>query len=299
MKNMLSIDFEDWHQLVHRHVTDALGGVSETNLRRQMDTLLQVLADRGVHATFFALGMVAERCPDVVRTIAAGGHEIACHGYAHLIVKRITPPEFREDTRRAKYLLEDLTGQPVLGYRAAEFSIDSQSLWALEILAELGFEYDSSIFPIRHRRYGIPGFSPQPQRYRLASGASIAEVPISTIVLAGSRMPVAGGGYFRLLPFQALAWSVRRLNAEGLPMVTYFHPYEFDPRPLDIMPSLERGRFRIRLRASRWNFHQNLNRRTMLPKLLALLDRFQFTTCRSYLDEAELGAGRELLSAAR
>ncbi len=167
---------------------------------RQMDLLLELLERHQVHATFFTLGSLAERCPEVPRRVASMGHEIASHGYAHLIVHRLTRKEFEEDTRRSKQVLEDVVGKPVRGYRAAEFSIRADSLWALEVLAELGFEYDSSIFPVHHRRYGIPGFFPLAAEYRLANNLCIKEIPLATLSWGKMRLPVAGGGSFRVLP---------------------------------------------------------------------------------------------------
>src|SRR5579862_3717124 len=155
VKNLLTIDLEDWHQLAYRRLTGDTPP-PQTHVFRQMDLLLELLERHRVRATFFTLGSLAERCPEIPRRVASMGHEIASHGYAHLIVHRLTRQQFEADTRRGKQILEDLIGRPVRGYRAAEFSIRADSLWALEILAELGFEYDSSIFPIHHRRYGIP-----------------------------------------------------------------------------------------------------------------------------------------------
>jgi polysaccharide deacetylase family protein (PEP-CTERM system associated) len=296
MKNILSIDLEDWYQLAHRHITGELIPPSE-GVFRQLDLFLEILAESGARATFFTVGMLAERYPELVRRIAAAGHEVACHGYAHLIVYRLTPDEFRSDTSRAKKELEDITGRQVRGYRAAEFSIRKQTLWALDVLAELGFDYDSSIFPIRHRRYGIVGFERAPRRYDVNGGRSIVELPPSTLQFGSTRVPVAGGGYFRLMPLAAVIASVERLNRAGLPLITYFHPYEFDNEALNIFRTLQGGTSRQRLRARLFNFHQNLRRTTMASKLAVLLSQFEFTTCLEYLNEIGALKSRGLFSA--
>jgi len=296
--NILGIDLEDWYQLAHRRVTGELLPARDAVLR-QLDIVLETLAETSTRATFFTLGMVAEQFPQVVKRVAAAGHEVACHGYRHLIVHRISRAEFEADTRKAKAILEELSGNPVLGYRAAEFSIRRNALWALEVLAELGFAYDSSIFPIRHRRYGIPDFDPWPRRHELPAGLSLIELPPSMLPMAGMRVPVAGGGYFRLLPMAAIRQAVQRLNTEGRPMVTYLHPAEFDLQELDVMWSLRPQSGRQRWRAHIFNFHQNLRRRTMREKVSTLLREFQFSSCQEYLDAAGFDPGRGLLSAHR
>ena len=197
------------------------------------DRLLSLFAKCGVRATFFILGWVAERDGSIVRRIAEAGHEVASHGYGHRLVYDQTPEAFREDVRRARRVLQDLSGQPVNGYRAPSFSITNRSLWALDVLVEEGYTYDTSIFPIRHDRYGIPdaprhaffvgrGFSP--------ADHGLLEIPASTIHLAGANLPIAGGGYFRLLPYWWTRFGIRRVNrVEGKPAVFYLHPWEIDP----------------------------------------------------------------------
>ena len=157
MKNLLTIDLEDWHQLMYRRVTGETPGLQK-HIFRQLDHLLELLDRHQAQATFFVLGSLAEQSPELLRKVASLGHEIASHGYGHVVIHRLTRREFEIDARRSKEILENLVGRPVLGFRAPEFSIRTDSLWALEVLAELGFEYDSSIFPIWHRRYGIHGF---------------------------------------------------------------------------------------------------------------------------------------------
>lgn len=227
--NAFSIDVEDYFHVealasaIDRSRWDTLEYRAEANTRRVLD----ILSQEKVRATFFILGWVAKRSPQLVRDIHAAGHEVACHGLTHQTVYTQTPDVFRAETREAKQRLEDATGVPVRGYRAATYSITARSLWALDILEDLGFRYDSSIFPIRHDLYGIPG-SPR-FAHRVASGA-LLEVPITTVEYMGQRLPAGGGGYFRLLPYALFRAAVRRVNArDGQAAVFYCHPWEIDP----------------------------------------------------------------------
>lgn len=226
--NAMTVDVEDYF-----HVTAFAGALDrarwpsfESRVERNTQRLLEIFARHRVRMTFFVLGWVAERVPGLIRELHRAGHEIACHGLTHQLVYTQTPQLFREETHRSKSMLEDLTGAPVRGYRAATYSITSASLWALDILEELGFEYDSSVFPVRHDLYGMPGVSRRP--FRVASGR-LLEVPLTTVNVAGQSLPCAGGGYFRLLPYSAFRWALRRVNREGLPAVFYLHPWEIDP----------------------------------------------------------------------
>jgi polysaccharide deacetylase family protein (PEP-CTERM system associated) len=247
--NALTIDVEDYY-----HVTALASVVDrarwekyESRVEKSTGRLLDILGAHGVQATFFVLGWVAERVPALVRQLHAAGHEIACHGYSHQLVYRQSPETFLQETRRSKSCLEDLIGARVRGYRAASYSITRESLWALEILEQLGFEYDSSVFPVRHDLYGMPGTSRTP--YRVANGA-LLEIPLTTVQFAGAQLPCAGGGYFRLLPYGVFRWCLRRVNREGLPAVFYMHPWEIDPD----QPRLAAGwrsRFRHYLNLSR------------------------------------------------
>jgi polysaccharide deacetylase family protein (PEP-CTERM system associated) len=189
---------------------------------------LFLLDAAGHRGTFFFLGPVAEAYPALVRKIHQEGHEIGCHGWSHDLVYAMTPARFRDETRRAADVLAGIIGEPVTAYRAAYFSITRQSLWALEILAALGFRYDSSIFPVRNWRYGIPDFDPRPQRLDTPSGA-IYELPMSVRRIAGRNIPVSGGAYFRLYPYAITAANIRHAEAAGRPVVFYLHPWELDP----------------------------------------------------------------------
>jgi len=200
----------------------------EMTLFHLADPTVATLDEAGVRATFFVLGWVAERHPGLVRDIQAAGHEIGCHSFWHRLVYRQTPAEFREDLRRARDVLEDLVGEPVIAYRAPSFSITRDSLWALDVLIDEGFLYDSSIYPTHHDRYGLPGAPPRPHRLVRAEG-EIREFPLAVYRRLGYPLPVGGGGYFRLYPYALTRHGLRTINAEGRPFAVYLHPWEFDP----------------------------------------------------------------------
>ncbi len=273
--NAMTVDVEDYF-----HVTGFAGLIRpgdwpslESRVEANTSKLLEIFAAHKVSATFFVLGWVAERHPSLVQAIQRAGHEVACHGYAHKLVYESSPEEFRSDVRRAKKLLEDMTGTPVYGYRAPSFSIVKSSLWALDILAEEGFQYDSSIFPIRHDRYGVPGAHRFPHQWKVTNGTGLAEFPISTFRVGGVNLPVAGGGYFRLLPYAMTRWAIQRLNnTERRPAVVYVHPWELDPAQPRVPGPLV-GRFR-----------HYVNLHTIEAKLHRLLDGFSFQGLRSLLD---------------
>jgi len=229
--NAMSIDVEDYFQVsafdrvVPRSAWDAMESRVTGNTMR----LLDLFDEYQVRATFFVLAWVAERHPAIVAEIVRRGHEVASHGYGHELVYNLTPDAFRADIRRARQVLEDIGGQPVAGYRAPSYSITAQSMWALDVLIEEGYRYDSSIFPIRHDRYGVPG-SPR-HAYTIDRPAGrIVEAPPSTVAIGPLTLPVAGGGYFRLLPYLWTERGLARLNRrEGKPAVFYLHPWEIDP----------------------------------------------------------------------
>jgi len=229
--NSITFDVEDYFQVETFRPLVAFDEWSSHELRVDVNTrkLLGILDDCGVASTFFVLGWIAERLPALVNDIAQSGHEIACHGYSHRMVYEQTPDEFREDIRRAKGTLEDIIGRPVLGYRAPTFSITERTLWALDIVAEEEFRYDSSIFPIRHDRYGFPEWDRHIEIVELSNGGRIIEVPPLTTRVLGLNLPAGGGGYFRLAPLWVSSWAIRRMNAEGHPAIVYLHPWELDP----------------------------------------------------------------------
>ncbi|MBZ8138316.1 polysaccharide deacetylase family protein [Rubrivivax gelatinosus] len=225
--NALTIDVEDYFQVsafapyIRRSDWDA----RECRVERNVDRILALLDAADTRATFFTLGWIAERYPQLVRRIVAGGHELASHGYGHERASDLAPAAFHDDVARAKAILEDIGGVEVRGYRAPSFSIGERNLWAFDTLAEAGYAYSSSIYPIRHDHYGMPD-SPR-FAYRVAGG--LLEVPVTTVRLAGRNLPSSGGGYFRLLPYAASRWLIGRVNREDRQAaVFYFHPWEID-----------------------------------------------------------------------
>lgn len=230
--NALTIDVEDYFQVsaFADHVERADWPRRPSHVEANTDRLLELFAAAGVRGTFFVLGWVAERFPGLVTRIAHQGHEIASHGYSHELVYRQTATEFREETKRSKRVLEDIIGAPVNGYRAASYSITRESLWALDILAELGFLWDSSIFPVHHDRYGIADAQRWPHALLTPAGHTLIEFPLTTWQVAGQRVPVAGGGYFRLYPYAFTRYALRHVNrVDGQPFIFYLHPWEIDP----------------------------------------------------------------------
>ena len=255
-----AVDRKDWHDMEYR-------------VEANTDRLLSVLGDHNTKATFFTLGWVAEKSPALVRRIHDAGHEVASHGYSHQLIYKQTPEVFREETRRSKAILEDIIGEPVTGYRAASYSITAQSRWALDILCEEGFTWDSSIFPVHHDRYGMPGTPRWPHRLKTDNGSEIAEFPLSTLKLPGYTLPIAGGGYFRLFPYWFSQWGLGSINRMGKPFVFYLHPWEIDPG----QPRLDVKWF------SRFRHYNNLE--VCEQRLVNLLKRFRFTTMSDVLVE--------------
>ena len=230
MRNAFSIDVEDYFQVsalaphFPRHTWDQ----QPCRVERNVDRMLGMLDDTDSKATFFTLGWVADRYPAMVKRIVAGGHELASHGYGHQRASDLSRAEFSDDVRHAKIILEDLSGRSVVGYRAPSFSIGENNLWALDTLGEAGYQYSSSIYPIRHDHYGMPN-APRFAFHPNAS-KSLLELPATTIRLFNRNLPAAGGGYFRLLPYRLSRWSIRRVNrADQQPCIFYCHPWEIDP----------------------------------------------------------------------
>ncbi|NNM60896.1 MAG: DUF3473 domain-containing protein [Steroidobacteraceae bacterium] len=265
--NAFSVDVEDYFQVAALATAVARESWAGRESRVEGNTavILDLLAERSIRGTFFVLGWIAERHPGLVKRIAAAGHEIASHGYSHQLIYTQTRAVFHEETARSKRLLEDLCGAPVIGYRAASFSITRRSLWALDVLSELGFRYDSSIFPIRHDRYGIPDAPVEPGMVTAPSGARLVEFPMSAASFFGLKVPVSGGGYFRLLPYALSRRGLRQINERNArPFTFYLHPWEIDP-----------GQPRIRVGAlSRFRHYTNLAR--CEARLRRLLGEFRF-----------------------
>ena len=269
MKHILSFDVEEYFQVQ----AAAEGGVCVEDwpdhtcrLAEPIDRILALLTEHETTATFFVLGWVARNEPEVVRQIAAAGHEIASHGMNHRMLGEMTPEEFRADLTDSRKLLEDLSGQGIIGYRAPTFSITRETAWALDVLAAEGFGYDSSIFPVRHDRDGIPGAPRWMHRAKGPGGGEVVEIPPLTARWLGMNVPVGGGGYLRLLPRGMVRRAIGHADRAGRAAMIYLHPWEFDPdQPVLTMSRMNRFRHRV-----------NLSRTE--AKLRGLLGRFEFTS---------------------
>jgi polysaccharide deacetylase family protein (PEP-CTERM system associated) len=273
----MTVDVEDYYHVSAFEKNIKPGEWSDLPSRVERNTreLLDLFAEQNVKSTFFVLGWVAEHYPALVREIHEAGHEIASHGYSHQLIYNQTPEVFREETTRSKAILEDLIQTPVRGYRGSSYSITKRSLWALDILAEHGFSWDSSIFPVRHDRYGIPNSPVQPYKIRLEGDRELVEFPLTTARFAGLNLPAAGGGYFRLYPY----WLSRHLLKKAChdkPGIFYLHPWEIDPDQPRVAGASLLSRFR----------HYN-NLTACMPRLRALIADFQFGTVSSILDPLE------------
>jgi len=283
MLNALTIDVEDYY---HVSAFDSVVSCDtwhcyESRVEKNTQRILDMLDQSKTKATFFVLGCVAEGHRGLVESINKCGHEVASHGYSHRRIYTQTPEVFREETKKAKTILEDIIGEPVNGYRAASYSIVEESLWALDILAEEGFRYDSSIFPVRHDSYGIPGYERFFHVIDRKESGTIAEIPLSTWRLFGTNLPVGGGGYLRLFPYSLTRMALLTLNRqEQQPAVVYFHPWEIDPDQPRIQSGLK----------SRLRHYTNL--KTMERKVRKLLSTFTFAPIRDvYAARLNLPAG--------
>lgn len=272
----LTIDVEEHFQVaaLSQALERSQWDVQESRVERNTGKILDLLEQESIKATFFILGWVAERHPSLVRRIDERGHEVACHGYSHRQIFTQTAAEFREETRRAKQVLEENIQKPVCGYRAASFSITKESFWALDILAEEGFLYDSSIVPTRHDLYGLPEADPVPHILTTEHGHQLVEYPPTTLAIFGYRLPVGGGGYFRLFPYWFTKWALGRAACEnGVPFIFYLHPWEVDPSQPRIAGVGLLSRFR----------HYN-NLRKCETRLCRLLSDFRFGRCTDVLE---------------
>jgi polysaccharide deacetylase family protein (PEP-CTERM system associated) len=279
--NALTFDVEDYYQVsaFQSAVPIAKWDQCESRLAKNTYKLLEILSTDDVRATFFVLGWNAERHPGIVKAIHAGGHEIASHGYGHEMLTQLDPIKFRDDIRRAKGLLEDLIGCRVLGYRAPSFSIVQDTMWALPVLVEEGFIYDSSIFPIRHDRYGMPHANRFCHRLSTDAGP-LWEVPPSTFVVGSIRLPIAGGGYFRFFPYRFLRRLLKHVERQGVPLVMYLHPWELDPEQPRIPSSF----------MSSFRHHVNLHKTE--GRLMNLLRDFRFAPIQEAIDPIRQWTGR-------
>ncbi|HEX6903284.1 MAG TPA: XrtA system polysaccharide deacetylase [Thermoanaerobaculia bacterium] len=274
MLNAFSVDVEDYFQvgLFERSIPRERWGSFEPRVERNTRRLLDLCAEHGVTGTFFCLGWVAERWPGLIRDIRDAGHELGTHGQDHRRVTTLSPEEFRQDLRRSKRVIEDVAGVEVIGYRAPNYSIVRETMWAVDVLLEEGFRYDSSIFPIHHDRYGIPDFPRFPRPVKGENGAALQEFPISTIRFAGMNFPFVGGGYLRHFPLNFIRWGMRRLNQhERRPAIVYIHPWELDPdQPVQPVGAL------TRIRHYRGLEHTE-------ERLARLFSEYAFTSCREIL----------------
>ena len=278
MVNALTIDVEDYF-----HVQAFAGIIAPDHWRhyplrveRNTYRLLELLERRHARSTFFVLGWVAERCPTLLQDIFSAGHEIGSHGYGHQMITCDDQKAFRADLSRATSVIEDKIGTKLRCFRAPSYSITAKTLWALEILGDLGFEYDSSIFPVYHDFYGIPD-APRFPHYRvLRTGARLLEFPPSTLRISANNVPVGGGGYLRLLPYRFTTWAIRRINhKENQPAMVYLHPWEIDPDQPRIAAGLR----------SRFRHYQNLQ--TTETKLSHLLEEFTWAPMSETLSNYE------------
>jgi polysaccharide deacetylase family protein (PEP-CTERM system associated) len=277
-RNAMTVDVEDYFHVAALSSVIKREDWSSMEYRAEASThrLLDLFAECGIKATFFILGWVGKRSPALIRAIHDAGHEVACHGMSHELVYRQTPEIFSAETRDSKAMLEDIVGVPMRGYRAASWSITRQSLWALDIVHDLGFEYDSSIFPIHHDVYGIPGAPKRPGIVSTPLGRQIVEFPPSTANFLGLRVPVAGGGYFRLFPYWLTRQGLHQINREGQGFNFYLHPWEVDPE----QPRIRAGW------VSRFRHYTNLSRTH--GRLRRLIGEFRFTTVRNVLADTGL-----------
>jgi polysaccharide deacetylase family protein (PEP-CTERM system associated) len=266
MINALTVDIEDWYQATFLGVPEVEWPSCERRLADSTRRVLDILAEAGVRATFFVLGCLAQEAPEVVRSIVQAGHEVGCHSYNHRQVFRQTPSEFANDVKQSVRYIEDASQERLLGFRAPAGSIGTGQLWAFDILADHGFLYDSSVFPVHTPLYGDNQASRFPHR---VAGGRLLEIPLATIQFKHWRFPVSGGVYFRMIPYRLFTQAIRRLNqVEGQPAVIYLHPWEIDPRPPP------KGRNWL----TRWS--HTINKRGMEIRVRKLVNQFSFAPIR-------------------
>jgi polysaccharide deacetylase family protein (PEP-CTERM system associated) len=275
----LSIDWEDFGQLLGRDRSGVLTPPLPAAIDRQTDIMLDMLNETGKKATFFILGMLAQHRPDLVKKIAAEGHEIGLHGQYHINMRKLTREQAFDDINESKKLVTDIIGGPVNGYRAPYFSIDETNLYVLEILTELGLIYDSSIFPIKLKRYGIANFNKEDALYSLPNGKEIVELPLTVAPFNGKDIPIAGGGYMRAFPKFFLNRKFRKLNNNHQNVMLYMHPYEFDCKRIDCSTNYPDKQNYSGAKTFLINLRWNLFRSSIKNKIQSLLKQYEFTTC--------------------
>jgi polysaccharide deacetylase family protein (PEP-CTERM system associated) len=276
---ILSIDWEDFGQLYAKY---HYGKVTAPNpaIERQTDIILDILEKGNAKATFFVLGMLASYRPDLVKKIAGAGHEIALHGQNHEAMFTLSREKAYEDLATSKKIVEDIIGERVYGYRAPFFSVDERNLYVLDILAELGMEYDSSIFPIRMSRYGIAGFDTRDLQYQLPSGRTIVELPLTVGTYFGKKLPISGGGYMRLMPGGLVNKVFSDLEKQGKDAMIYMHPYEFDTASIDVSSNYPEDAKYSKLKVAALNLKWNVQRNSIREKISNLLKQYTFQTCK-------------------
>lgn len=292
----LSIDWEDFGQLYGMYhfgeVTEPRNGAIE----RQTDIMLEMFDEYDVKATFFILGMLAKYRPSLVKKIKGRGHEIALHGMNHKAMFTLTPEAARKDIADSKKLVADITGEEVFGYRAPFFSIIDSNLYVLEILSELGFEYDSSIFPKKLSRYGIENFRKEDTLYALPSGRQIVELPLTVAHYFKRDWPVSGGGYIRLMPRMLVNKVFRDISAQGNNSMIYMHPYEFDTEKISVASNYPDDVISTTFKVQALNLRWNIFRNSVRGKIKQLLQQYEFITCKQKSDNVKKnGIGAELL----
>ena len=275
----LSIDWEDSGQLLGRDRTGVLTAPLPVIIDRQTDIMLEMLSETDKKATFFIIGMLAQHRPDLVKKIAAEGHEISLHGQNHINMRKLSRQEAYNDISESKKLVTNIIGAPVYGYRAPYFSIDKTNLYLLEILSELDLVYDSSIFPIKLKRYGIENFNKDDTLYVLPNGKEIVELPLTVAPLYGKNIPIAGGGYMRAFPQFFLNRMFRKMNNGHRNVMLYMHPYEFDMKRIDCSTNYPKDISYSKAKTFLINLRWNLFRGTIRSKLKSLLKQYEFITC--------------------
>jgi polysaccharide deacetylase family protein (PEP-CTERM system associated) len=282
MHNLLTVDLEDWFsvEVLSAAIPPEKWPDQESVVCRNTYKILEIFERHQVHATFFVLGWIAKRYPDLINDVVRAGHEIACHSFYHRMVLTLTPDEFRADTAMAIDAIQEAIGQPPRGYRSPSWGMTRNLTWAYDILGDLGFEYDSSVYPIRHDIYGDPEAPSTAYEVEVSSGKKLIEIPASTITVMGKRMALGGGGWLRQFPYWFTRWGIRKLNAAGVPAMIYFHPWELDtnlPESSFVQTMTSKNRS-----VKNW-LRQYKNVITMETKVEKLLKDFDFMTLREYI----------------
>jgi len=277
-KNILSVDVEEWfHPEALQHLYPENSWDSqEKRVEKNVNLLLELFAEKGVTATFFIIGWIAKKYPQIVKKFVSAGHETASHSDKHTMVTKLTPEFFRKDLSDSQKILQDISSQDIIGYRAPTFSVVKETFWAWEIMLELGFQYDSSVYPIHHDRYGDPDAPRKPFIAYKKDDKALIEFPMSTLQVLSKNIPFGGGGYLRIFPLPFTNYAVNRFMKKDRPAIIYTHPWEFDTG----QPKLNLGKIQT------WRHYYNI--KNNLKKLSALLERFEWTSFRDYIQEYEL-----------